>query len=88
MAKNKSGGLSGNLEWGSKARKEEDRLRGRNNSSRRASIDDQVKSFKERWDARAGEVVDCFYCGGTGVFSDDPYQECGFCDAGVHTLGT
>lgn len=31
-----------NLEWGSKARKEEDRLRGNNNSDRRLAISEQL----------------------------------------------
>lgn len=30
-----------NIEWGSKARKEEDRLRGMNNKARRQTIDEQ-----------------------------------------------
>lgn len=44
MSRNRNGHLQGNLEWGSKARKEEDRLRGRNNSARKASIRDQVEA--------------------------------------------
>ena len=42
MSKNRSGHLTGNIEWGSKGRKEEDALRGRNNSARRAAIEDQL----------------------------------------------
>lgn len=34
-----------NLEWGSKARKEEDRLRGNNNSDRRAAIAEQYQGL-------------------------------------------
>lgn len=41
MSKNPTGGLTGNMEWGSKARKEEDRLRGRNNAARRQAITEQ-----------------------------------------------
>jgi len=33
--------IATNLEWGSKARKEEDRLRGRNNADRRLAIAEQ-----------------------------------------------
>ena len=42
MSKNRSGHLTGNIEWGSKGRKEEDALRGRNQSARRAAIEDQL----------------------------------------------
>jgi phytoene/squalene synthetase len=45
--KDKTGGLSGNKEWGSKARKEEDDLRGRNNSARRQTIEEQVDDYQE-----------------------------------------
>jgi hypothetical protein len=34
--------IATNLEWGSKARKQEDRQRGRNNADRRAAIAEQV----------------------------------------------
>lgn len=33
--------MSQNLEWGGKARKQEDRIRGRNNADRRASLAEQ-----------------------------------------------
>ena len=42
MSKNRNGSVtSGNLEWGSKARKEEDALRGRNNTARREAVEEQ-----------------------------------------------
>jgi hypothetical protein len=43
MSKNRAGALRmGNLEWGNKARKQEDDLRGINNRARRQSIAEQV----------------------------------------------
>lgn len=86
MSRNPAGGPSGNMEWGRKHRKEEDDLRGLNNRARREAISEQVQDFIERWDARAGEKVPCPYCKGRG--HDDRGTECGFCDEGVHTLGT
>lgn len=71
MAKNKSGGLKGNVEWGSKARKNEDALRGRNNSARRETIEEGLIEVLEppacghRWywsDSRNAFI--CLSCGG------------------------
>lgn len=45
-----------------------------------------IESFMQRWKAREGEKVTCPYCGGTG--NDGRGTECGFCEDGVHTLGT
>lgn len=42
MSKNRTGALTGNLEWGKKGRKEEDAMRGRNNSARRQTIAEQI----------------------------------------------
>lgn len=42
MSKNRAGALTGNLEWGSKARKREDAIRGLNNRARREAIADQA----------------------------------------------
>jgi hypothetical protein len=39
--------IKANLEWGSKARKDEDRLRGFNNSDRRAAIAEQVADLTD-----------------------------------------
>lgn len=83
---NKEGGIRRTaVEWG-KLRKEEARDRNLNNSARRDAITEGVREFQERWDARAGEKVTCPYCKGRG--HDDRGTECGFCEAGVHTLGT
>lgn len=83
MAKNKTGGLIGGREWGSKARKREDAQRGLNN---RARIETITEQFKEWWDSRAGLEVPCPYCKGRG--HDDRGTECGFCEGGIHVLGT
>lgn len=84
MSKDKTGGLKGNLEWGSKARKEEDRLRGRNNRARAQTIAEQAL---EVWESRYGQIVTCPYCHGTR--NDGRGTECGFCDdKGKHVLGT
>lgn len=47
MSRNRTGALVGNMEWGSKARKEEDALRGRNNTARRETILEQVRDLDE-----------------------------------------
>lgn len=47
MSKNRTGALTGNLEWGKKGRKEEDAMRGRNNSARRQTIAEQIAEMEE-----------------------------------------
>lgn len=55
MSKNRTGSVTaGNLEWGRKARKHEDELRGRNNTARREAVEEQLNWWAEaeaaRWD--------------------------------------
>jgi len=83
VSKDKTGGLTGNGEWGSKARKEEDRLRGRNNRARMETIAEQIR---ERFESRRGEIITCPYCHGTGKAMED--LDCGFCIDGRHEIGT
>lgn len=54
--------------------------------SRDERLDGMIRSWRERWDAREGEKVTCPYCGGMG--DDGRGTECGFCEGGVHVLGT
>lgn len=50
MAKNPYGGRSGNLEWGDKARKAEDALRGLNHRADREAIAEQVAELDDDHD--------------------------------------
>lgn len=45
MSKNRTGGLTGNLEWGNKARKNEDAERNRNNRARREAVTEQADDY-------------------------------------------
>lgn len=86
MSKNRRGGLTGNLEWGRQARKQEDAERNLNGRARREAISEQVQDFIDRWDARVGKKITCPYCDGVG--DDGRGTECGFCVNGVHEIGT
>jgi hypothetical protein len=45
MSKNPHGGTTGNMEWGRKHRKEEDRLRGLPNRARREAIAERTREL-------------------------------------------
>lgn len=63
MSKNPTGGLTGNMEWGSKARKHEDAERGRNNTARKEAIAEQVADLPDHthtW--RYEDSRDAFCC--------------------------
>lgn len=88
MSKNRRGGLTGNQEWGKQARKHEDARKNLNGRARREAIYEGLANMElPPWRKnRTGEKIECPYCSGRG--HDGRGTECGFCDGGVHVLGT
>ena len=68
------------VEWG-KGRKQEAAERNLNNRARIESIAEQIREL-----TISGEEIYCPYCHGVG--HDGRGTECGFCDNGIHTVGT